>query len=233
MKTRLPPAKRTRALLDLAAFKNLPFSLFSMGFFLSFVGLYVPIFHIIIFAQRHVHVNTDLSFYLLATLNGASVFVRILPGLLADRFGALEMIIICTITAAIFAYIGIAINSLGGLIVFAIAYGFLSGAVVSLPPTVVAMLAPDLRLVGTWMGMSFCFAVMGVLIGSPIAGTIINVSQNQFDGGFIFSGSVIMAAGLLFSGTKGIGMIEKRKRASISSSLRCRLPATISLSNES
>jgi len=211
MKTQLPPAKKSRAMLDLAAFKNAPFSLFSIGLFLSFVGLYVPIFYVIIYAQVHVHADTDLSFYLLAILNAASIFGRIIPGLLADRFGALEMIVTCTVAAAVFAYIGIVINSLGGLIVWTIFYGFWSGAVVSLPRAVVASLAPNMQLVGTWMGISFCFAAMGVLIGNPIAGTIINVPQNQFTGGFIFAGSVVIAAGVLFSVTKGIKIIEKRK----------------------
>ena len=211
MRTRLHPAKKSRAMLDLLAFKNAPISLFSLGLFLAFAGLYVPIFYIIIFSEVHVHVGTDLSFYLLAMLNGASGFGRIFPGLLADQFGALEMIVIFTVASAIFAYIGVVINSLGCLTVFAIFYGFLSGAVVSLPSAVVAAIAP-MRLVGTWMGMSFCFAAIGILIGSPIAGTIINVPRNQFAGGFVFSGSVVMAAGVSFAVAKSIILLEKRKQ---------------------
>lgn len=211
MRTRLPPAKKSRAMLDLPAFKNAPFSLFSLGLFLAFAGLYVPIFYIIIFSEVHVHIGNDLSFYLLAVLNGASGFGRILPGLLADRFGALEMIVIFTVASAIFAYIGVVINSLGGLTVFAIFYGFVSGAVVSLPSAVVAAIAP-MGLVGTWMGMAFCFAAIGILIGSPIAGTIINVPQNHFAGGFVFSGSVVMAAGVSFAMAKVIRLLEKQKQ---------------------
>lgn len=209
MRTRLPP-KKMRSMLDLQAFKTARFSIFSTGLFLSFAGLYVPIFYIIIWAQRHAHVTPDLSFYMLALLNGASVFGRIIPGLLADRFGSLELIIVCTVAAAVFAYIAIAINSLGGVVVFAIFYGFLSGAVVSLPSAVVAVLTPDMHLVGTWMGMSFCFAATGILIGSPIAGTIINVPENRFATGFVFSGSLVMAAGVLFAVAKAVTVIEKQ-----------------------
>ena len=154
----------------------------------------------------------DLSFYSLAILNAASVFGRIIPGILAGRLGALEMMIACTIISAIFAYIGIVIYSIGGLVVFAIFYGFLSGAVVSLPPAIVADLAPRVQLVGTWMGMSFCFAAVGILIGSPVAGTIINAPENKFSGGFIFSGSVVMSAGVLLSLAKWIRVVEKRKQ---------------------
>ena len=213
LRTRLPPPKKTRVILDPQAFKNVPFVLFSAGLFLAFAGLYIPIFYIIFIAEVRVHVNNDLSFYMLPILNAASVFGRIIPGLLADRYGSLEMIAVCTLASAIIGYVGVIIKSLPGLIVLSIIYGFLSGAVVSLPSAVVASLAPSMQLVGTWMGMSFFFAALGILIGNPIAGSIIDVEKNQFGGGFVFSGSLVMAAGALFVMTKGWKITEKRKEA--------------------
>jgi MFS family permease len=211
MRTRLPPAKKARAIFDWSAFKNIPFSLFSVGLFLSFAGLYIPIFYIIIWAETHAHIDQDLSFYLLPVLNSFSVFGRIIPGLLADRFGTLESMIVCTLCSSILAYIGIVIDTKGGLIVFAVLYGFVFGAVVSLPSAVVASLVPNLRLVGTWMGMSFVFAATGVLIGNPIAGSIIKVSKNEFSGGFIFSGSLVIGATACFVAAKAITVIQKEK----------------------
>jgi hypothetical protein len=67
----------------------------------------------------------------------------------------------------------------------------------SLSSAVVASLAPNMNLVGTWMGMSFCFAAVGILIGNRIAGIIINVPLNEFNGGFIFVGSTVMRAAVL------------------------------------
>ena len=208
MRTRLPPAKQARAIFDWSAFKNIPFSLFSLGLFLSFAGLYVPIFYIIIWAETHAHIDQDLSFYLLAILNSASAFGRIIPGILADRFGGLELIIICTLLSSVFAYIAIVIDTTAGLVVFAVLYGFVSGAVVSLPSAVVASLVPNMGLVGTWMGMSFVFAATGILIGNPIAGAIINVPENQFSGGFIFAGSVVMGAAICFIAAKVIKVLQ-------------------------
>ena len=209
LRTRLPPPKKRRAVLDPQAFKNVPFLLFSIGLFLAFAGLYIPIFYIIIFAEVRVHVNEDLSFYMLPILNAASVFGRIIPGLLADKYGSLELIVVCTLASALMGYIGIVIKSLGGLIVYSIIYGFLSGAVVSLPSAVVAMLVPDISLVGTWMGMSFFFAALGILIGNPIAGSIIDVGKNRFGGGFVFSGTLVMVAGVLFVLVKGWKIARK------------------------
>ncbi|KAK5064722.1 hypothetical protein LTR84_000556 [Exophiala bonariae] len=213
LKTRLPPPETTRAIFDPQAFKNVPFILFSTGLFLAFAGLYIPIFYIIFIAEIRAHVDEEFSFYLLPILNAASVLGRIIPGLLADRYGSLELLAVCTLASAIIAYIGVVINSLARLIVFAIIYGFLSGAVVSLPSAVVASLAPSMQLIGTWMGMSFFFAALGILIGTPIVGSIIDVKKNHFGGGFVFSGSLVMAAGVLFVMTQGWKLAEKKANA--------------------
>lgn len=198
IKSRIPPPKKARAMVDVNALKSVPFMLFSFGMFLAFVGLYIPIFYIIVYAQRHAHVDTDMSFYLLSILNGASVFGRILSGMVGDKFGAMNVLTVVTVLAAAFAYAWVAIDNLAGLIVFAIIYGFLSGAVVSLPPQVLVKLVPDMRLVGTWMGMALCFAALGILIGSPIAGTIIDVVEGHFSHMLILSGSFSMAGGIVF-----------------------------------
>lgn len=200
MKPRLPPPSKTRSLIDRGAFRSLPYVVFSIGLFLAFIGLYIPFFYIVLSAERRFRLAGDLSNYMLSVLNAASVFGRIIPGLLADKFGSLEILTYCTISAAIISFAWTAVHDLGGLVVYCLFYGFLSGAVVSLPATVVAGLVPELRLMGTWMGMSFSFAGLGLLIGNPIAGTIINVAENKFTGGFIFSASTVIAAGVIFVG---------------------------------
>src|SRR3569833_3407096 len=114
MRARLPPAEKSRDILDPSAFRSAAFSLYSIGLFLSFVGLYVPIIYIILCAQIHAHVDACLSFYLLSLLNGASTIDRIIPGILADRFGPLELTFVCTVAAAVFAYVGIGGGARGG-----------------------------------------------------------------------------------------------------------------------
>jgi MFS family permease len=198
MKTRLPPVKKSRSLVDTAAFRSPVFVLFCFGVFFVFVGLYIPFYYIIDYAQYKVGVSEDLSFYFLCVINAASAFGRIIPGLLADRLGSLEVITICTLATTVLAYVWIAIDNLGAIIVFCILYGFFSGAVVSLPPTVVASLAPELELVGTWVGMCFGFAGLGFLIGNPIAGTLISIEDRQFTHGIIFAASMVAAAAVFF-----------------------------------
>jgi MFS family permease len=129
-----------------------------VGLFLIFTGLYIPFFYVVIYAQRKIGITEDLTFYLLSVLNASSAAGRIIPGLLADKFGSLEIMTICAISAAILSYAWVAIQSLGGIVIFCLLYGFASGAVVSLPSSIVAEMVPDLQLLGTWMGMSFTFA---------------------------------------------------------------------------
>ena len=201
LRIRIPPPGKARAIFDVAAWKYPPFVVFSIGLFLAFIGLYIPFFYIIVYAES-LAVDEDLSFYLLSVLNAASVFGRIIPGLLADKLGSLEVLTGAALAAAIIAYTWMAVKNLAGLIVFCIFYGFFSGAVVSLPSTVIAKLVPEMRLVGTWMGMSFSFAGLGFLIGNPIAGVILNPAAHRFNGGIAFSASTIMAGGIAFVAVK-------------------------------
>ena len=194
MKPYMPRPQTTRSLIDLAAFHSTPFTLFSISLFLAGIGLYVPFFYVIDYAQVKIGVADDLSFYLLSVLNAASLFGRIIAGILADRFGSLEVMVVCTVVSSILSYIWIVIDTLGGLAVFCILYGFFTGAVVSLPPTVVAKLVPDHQRLATWMGMNLSFVGFGLLIGSPIAGALINVQEEQFTNGFLFAASTLMAS---------------------------------------
>ncbi|KAH8687583.1 major facilitator superfamily domain-containing protein [Tricladium varicosporioides] len=197
MKTRLPPTKQARRPWDPAALRSVTFVLFSIGLFLTFIGLYIPFFYIVLYAQRKLHIGGDLPSYLLTIVNASSVVGRIASGALADKFGSLEILTVCTLTSAIMIYSWMAAHNLAGIIIFALIFGCLSGAVVSLPTTVVANLVPELRLVGTWMGMCFLMGGLGLLIGNPIAGTLIKVGEANFFGGIIFSATTVMASSVV------------------------------------
>ena len=50
-----------------------------------------------------------------------------------------------------------------------------------------------MRLLGTWIDTSFCFAAMGILIDSLIADSIIDIAEDRFFPGLILSRSFTMA----------------------------------------
>jgi hypothetical protein len=80
-----------------------------------------------VYAEAH-GLDSNISFYLLPILNGASVFGRTLPNLAADRFGAFNMEVFCCTATAVVMFCWLPAKSEGALIAFAICYGFFSGA---------------------------------------------------------------------------------------------------------
>ncbi|RDW70382.1 major facilitator superfamily protein-5 [Coleophoma crateriformis] len=211
----LPPKKR--ALLDRTAFKDMPFILFSLSLFFIFIGLYIPFFYMPSYATEKIHTSQSLGFYLLAILNAASIFGRIIPNIIADKYGSLNILAPFILVAGGLQFAWIGIHNLAGIIVFCILFGFFSGSIVSLPPTALVTLSPDLSVIGTRMGMCFSFAGLGLLIGNPIAGAILTgksgfMGLKAFGGATVIVGFVCMAMAWLVHKrgiARGTAVIEK------------------------
>jgi MFS family permease len=86
---------------------------------------------------------------LLPILNAASIAGRIVPNIIADKVGPLNVLVPASLFTGILAFGWIGITSLPGILVFAILYGFCSGCYVSLPPVAIVTLSPDMRKLGT------------------------------------------------------------------------------------
>ena len=173
MRAKISPSNR-RPLFDLAVLRELPFDLFSFGFFFGMMGMYIPFYYMPTYSTGRDIVNNNLGFYLLAIINAASVFGRIVPNFLADTIGPLNISAPFCCACAIIAFCWTSISSTGQAIVFCIFYGFFSGTFVSISPPALASLSPDLNLVGTHMGMGFTCGGLGLLIGNPVAGILLD-----------------------------------------------------------
>lgn len=198
MRTRLPPTKKSRSLLDLSALKEATFVVLSIGLFLVLVGLFFPFFYLPTFTSIVLHASEKTDFYMLSIINATSVLGRIIPGLIADRVGALNMMVSCGLGATILAFTWLGIRSVAGAAIFAAFFGLCSGAIVSLPVTIVAGLSPHMGVVGTRVGMSYSFAGVGMLIGNPIAGSLVDLETGEFWKGQLFSTALMLAASLCF-----------------------------------
>ena len=185
--------------------------LFSIGCLFVFVGLYTPFFYGQYYAiQKHL-ANENLAFYLLAIMNTGSIFGRLIPNFIADYSGPINMLTPCVFICAILNFCMISAKSTAGIIVLEIFYGFFSGAVVSLPPAIVVHISPNRGLIGTRIGMCFLFACVGVLIGTPIAGTILD--RHGWTAVWCYSGAFLMIGSFLVVGSrvshKGWRLMEK------------------------
>lgn len=200
MKVRVMP-KQKRALLQLSAFKEFPYAIFCIGLFFGFIGFYGPVYYLQPYAINTGITGEKFGFYLLPILNAASIAGRILPNFLTDKVGPLDILIPASLASGILALCWIGIRNLPGMVVFAILYGFFSGGFVSLPPVALVSLTPDLRTLGTRMGQAFFVSSLGLLVGAPAAGAILN-QTGSYLGLELFSGLTLFLTGILFVWTR-------------------------------
>jgi MFS family permease len=195
--------RSTRAFFDKTAVKDVPFILYAVGQFLISVGNYIPAFYIPLYGQHKLNLSPQFTAYLLSIFNAASIFGRIIFNIIADRIGPLNTIIPCTLSCAVFGFAWIATTTPAAFIVLCALFGFVSGALVSLPaPIVATALCSDPEFIGTRIGLSSVLAGFGFLIGSPIAGAIANVQANRFEGAQSFCGALLLGGGLMFTGVR-------------------------------
>ncbi|EXJ89853.1 hypothetical protein A1O3_02920 [Capronia epimyces CBS 606.96] len=186
-----PHPKPVRPKDFVVPFKEVSFALLALGSFLSFLGLFLP-FTFIILAGRAHHVPPNLAKYLVSILNGASTFGRTIPPFYADRVGKFSVFLAMTLLSALITLcLWVPGSGTAATVVFAVIYGFSSGAVVSLLPALIAQIS-HIHQIGVRSGALFSVVAVAVLVGSPIGGQLITNSGFRSMQGF--SGA-LMAAG--------------------------------------
>lgn len=200
MRVRIMKDPPKRKVLDLKHFKDIPYLLSCLSFFVSFLGLYVFYYYINLYAMEVVGTPPDLASYLLAILNAGSFFGRLLPNYVAGHLGLMNVQIIFGIMSSALAFTLLRIKSTAGVIVFTVIYGFVSAPYVSLPIPIVTSLSPDKSIWGTRLGMSFAIIGLGALIGGPAAGAILgNGSDRNWTGLIIWCGTMFMASAAILT----------------------------------
>ena len=117
-----------------------------------------------------------------------------LPNFLADTVGPFNTIIPASFITGVTGLAWISVQSEGSLIAFCFFYGFFSGSFVALTAVVWAALSPDLKVIGTRIGMMTVPTAAGLLIGNPIAGVI---ESSDFVGLQIFCGCTVLGGSIL------------------------------------
>ncbi|KAK7057635.1 MFS domain-containing protein [Favolaschia claudopus] len=191
VRRRLPPKHVPGGLLNLAAFKNPAYTLYCISGVVIFLGLYTVLTYIDVSATS-VGISPDFSFYLISMANGASLFGRLMAGTVADRIGAVNIILPFSGVAAVMTFVWPLAHSKGAFVAIAIIYGFSSGAFVS------SFLLPMFYLgevadVGRRSGMAQTLTAIGALAGPPISGAINTASGGYHAVGY-YAGSVILVA---------------------------------------
>ncbi|KAH7327816.1 major facilitator superfamily domain-containing protein [Stachybotrys elegans] len=197
-KPRLKP-RRTGPLVEWSAFKEPEYTFYAFGAFSAFLGVYFAFFYLAAYARQALSppLSYTDSLNVLLILNGMGVVGRLVPNYMADRVGAINMFIPAVGVTAALAFAWMGVSTPAGMYGWTCVYGIFASAIQSLFPAALATLTTDLRKIGVRIGMVFTIVSFAVLLGTPVAGAIVD-SPAGFRGAQAFAASVLMAGcGLL------------------------------------
>ncbi|KAI2826793.1 hypothetical protein CBS147343_3232 [Aspergillus niger] len=196
LQQRLPP-RRSGPLVEWGAFKEAPYALFALGMFLNFWGLYVGFFYIGSFARNIIGVSNSTSIDVLLVMNGIGLLGRLIPNLMADRYtGPLNMLIPFSLVTGVVAFCWAAVHTYDEMYAFSAFYGLAAAGIQSLFPATLSTLTTDLKKTGVRMGMVLSVVAVAALIGTPIAGALVDRDDGQYLYAQMFMGSAILAGTL-------------------------------------
>ncbi|RJE21440.1 Major Facilitator Superfamily [Aspergillus sclerotialis] len=193
VKARLPASKTTFWLFS--AYNNMKFNLLMVSLFFIFIGMFTPLFFIPTYAVSQ-GMSPTLAGYLLAILNAMSTFGRIIPGILADKYGRLNIFSIGAIVTGVVIFCLSSAHSNAALIVYAAVFGFVSGTIISGASAAFSLCPDNLQDIGTYMGMGMSISALGGLIGPPMNGALVKEYGSFFEVS-ILSGTMCLAGGFI------------------------------------
>lgn len=199
-------AKR-RALVHRESLTDWPYVALIFAYFTVFLGLYTPFFYVESFAAGTGITSETTAFYLLAVVNLASIFGRIIPNIhLAGMMGPMNMIILTTAILCVTSLGFIGVKDVAGVFVVAVVYGFFTGTFFALQPTIFVRLTGDMSVMGTRFGMAFSIMSFGLLIGSPISG-VLQRSFGSYNASWVWAAITVACGSVLlaFSRTLKVG----------------------------
>ena len=195
---RLPPRQTQFWIKD--AFKEVKYLLVIFCFFLTVIGMLFPSFYLPTYAVS-TGMNPTLASYLLAILNAASTFGRIIPGIIADKYGRLNVFGLGGLMTGILVLIMTTVKSTAALVLYAVAFAFFSGTIISGASAAFSVCTDNLQNLGTYMGMGMALASTSSLVGPPVDGALFD-RYGAFLEPSIFSGVICIIGGLLVFVTK-------------------------------
>ncbi|OAR02829.1 hypothetical protein LLEC1_01600 [Akanthomyces lecanii] len=198
VKARLPP--RARSFWLTGAFTDAKLVVLTVSMFFVFMGMFLPLFFIPTYATIR-GMEATLAGYLSAILNASSTFGRVIPGIMADKVGKLNVYATGALATGIVIFCMNEATSNAALIVYSIIFGFTSGTIISGASVAFTVCCPDVRDVGTYAGMGMAFGALGGLIGPPLDGVMIDHYHSFFQVA-VFSGTVCIFGGIIAFGNK-------------------------------
>ncbi|KAM0333576.1 hypothetical protein ACHAQA_002241 [Verticillium albo-atrum] len=194
IRSRLTPARDATPHPDFRILRDPAFALTTAGIFLLEFALFIPVTYISSY-MVHEGFSTDQAYQILAILNGASVFGRVLAGWWGDAFGAFNSNVLAVVVSVV-ACLGVwlpAGSTSGGVIVFAVLFGFASGNNISISPVCIGRLCKTQNY-GRYYATTYTVVAFACLIGIPIGGEIVTATNGAYWGLIVFTGAIYVVS---------------------------------------
>ncbi|KAK2783883.1 hypothetical protein FQN52_009402 [Onygenales sp. PD_12] len=198
VKPRLPP--RRTALFVRGALKDPKFICITLAMFCMDMGMFTPLFFIPTYAVSR-GMDATLASYLLAIINAASTFGRVIPGILADKFGRLNIFAAGGISTGIVILCFNLAESTAALVVYSIATGLTSGTLISGGAAAFTMCTKNPQEFGSYLGMGIGISSIAALVGPPVNGAMV-AKYGGFSEVSIFSGVMCLFGGFIALASK-------------------------------
>ncbi|KAH6973659.1 major facilitator superfamily domain-containing protein [Ilyonectria sp. MPI-CAGE-AT-0026] len=202
IRSRLPPAKNATAHPDFRIFRSLPFLFTTIGIFLLEFSLFIPLGYISTYAL-HQGFGKDFSYNLLPILNAGSIVGRVLPGYYADVIGPYNVSILAVLvsivaTLCIWLPLG---HTTGGVLFFAVLFGFSSGTSIAIAPVCIGRLCKTQEY-GRYYATTYTVVSFACLIGIPVGGSVVQVNGGSYWGLIVMTGTVYVGSIVAFCAAK-------------------------------
>ena len=193
LKQRIPPRK-SGPLVEWAAFADVTYTLFAVGMFLNFWGVYIAFFYVGTFAKSNVGMSSGQATDLLMVMNGVGFLARVIPSFAADRYtGPMNMLISSALLSAVLLLGWIGVAEASTLYVFVVLYGTFAASTQSMFPATLASISTNLDTLGTRLGMVLTIVSFASLTGPPIAGALLAEAKGDYIFLQLFAGLCMMA----------------------------------------
>ncbi|OQE08940.1 hypothetical protein PENVUL_c008G10016 [Penicillium vulpinum] len=173
------------------------YTMVTAGFTFAYLGMFIPFYYLPQYGMAY-GMSSTMGNYLLAILNAGSFFGRIISGFLADKIGGFNMTVATSLLSSIVLLTLLSAKTEASIIAFSAIYGLFSGGLISLQAATVARLTVNINTYGTMIGVQMAVNSIGVLIGNPIAGALVQHEDGGFNGMIIFAGVTLLFGSVLF-----------------------------------
>ncbi|KAH7324859.1 major facilitator superfamily domain-containing protein [Stachybotrys elegans] len=196
VRSRTPPhPQKVTASQLVKPFKETDFVLVAVGFFVFTYGFFATLNYLPL-QVLEAGMRPALAQYILSILNAGSLFGRLAAGFAGDKIGRYNVfIVVCYAASILILALWLPSSNDAALIAFAVLFGFMSGAYVSLIAPLVMQISP-IAEIGFRTGLVMFTVSIGGLTTNPINGALLE-RPGRFDNLMIFSG-VLSLVGTTF-----------------------------------